>query len=410
MDIAVLFQGQGRYKTQYIKKIIEEDSINSLWKMAKDVLEWSPLEYIESYDDICSLATDKMQPLIYLMEYSQFFHSKETIPISHIMMGHSMGEITALAVSNKVSFEDGLYLIKVRGKLMQECSMYTEQGMIALIGCGERRAEEICAETRDKTGANIWIANDNSLTQQVLAGEKEALNFVANSYNIRYSALSVKKAFHTEYMKDAAKEFKNVLRKVNFKKSDIYVVSNYTARPYQFDWSIPDILSKQMVSKVRWRESMDFLKRNGVISYVTMNEMTPFRAMDKSVNDYIQWICVDEFIKDSVIDFSKLYHAHDPKKNYGKEMIAECLNSLISNPWMTDIDSEKIRRANEIYGGINDLYKRNSQCTEEEFQNMINMTTEGLELKGIDENIANARLRNIMCTYGVEDYYGRKEN
>lgn len=410
MDIAILFQGQGKYKTQYVKKIIEENKINSLWKVAMDVLGWSPLEYIEKYEDIGTLTTDKMQPLIYLMDYSQFFHYQEYMPISYIMMGHSMGEITALTVSNKLSFEDGLNLIKIRGLLMQECSENTDQGMLALLDCGEEQAEEICMETRIKTGAHIWIANDNSLKQQVLAGTTEALNYVAKNYDVHFRSLSVKKAFHTEYMREAAEEFGKEIKKVKFHKSDISVVSNYTARPYQFNWSIPDILCKQIVSKVRWRESMDFLKCNGLVSYVSMNKMSPFRGMDKSVNDYIQWIYADDFNENTVIDFSKLYHTHEPKKDYGRELIADCLKLLISNPWKMDANETEINKAKMIYNQINKLYKQDIECDEDEFNNMIYMVAEGLKLKGVEEEIVISKLRNIMHTYGVEADYGREKN
>lgn len=410
MDIAVLFQGQGRYKTQYIRQIIEENKINILWKFSEDLLGWSPLEYIYKYDDIGTLTTDKMQPLIFLMDYSQFLHYREYMPTPYIMMGHSMGEITALTAANKLCFEDGLKLIKTRGLLMQECTEDIEQGMLALLGCNEERATEICRETRRMTGADIWIANDNSVTQQVLAGTTEALSYVAQNYDVHFRSLSVKKAFHTDYMREAAVEFGKELKKVKFHRSDIAVVSNYTARPYQFEWSIPDILCKQMVSKVRWRECMDFLKNNGLTAYVSMNEMSPFRGMDKSKLDYIQWIYPEDFKENKVTDYSKLYHTYEPKRNYGKELIADYLNLLISRPWKNGATETEIARAGAIYANINEIYIGETECDKETFVNMIDMVAEGLVLKGEEENIAGLYLRKIMNTYGVEDCYGRKKN
>lgn len=410
MDIVVLFQGQGKYKTQYVRKLLKDNNINLLWKLAEDILGWSPIEYIEKYDDIAILTTDKMQPLIFLMDYSQFLYYKKYMPISYIMMGHSMGEITALTAAEKLSFEEGLKLIKIRGLLMQKCSENANQGMLALLGCSEEHAEEICTETRSATGSDIWIANDNSLTQQVLAGTTTALNYVAKNYDVRYIPLSVKKAFHTKYMRDAAEKFSNELKKITFRKSEISVVSNYTARPYQFDWSISDILCKQMVSKVRWRESMDFLKDNGLTSYVVINEMSPFEGMDKSLKDYIQWIHADDFKKNSIIDFSKLYHTHEPKKNYGRQLIGDCLKLLISKPWKNDVTKIEIEKLKMIYDKINEIYVNNSECDEKQFLSMMNMVFDGLRLKGIEEDIVNSQLSRIMHIYGVEDYYEREKN
>lgn len=173
--------------------------------------------------------------------------------------GLSLGEFTALHLAGAFDFLDGLKLVQLRGKAMQEAAEATPSSMVALIGADEEQANELCDEAR---GQGVLVpANFNCPGQIVISGSLDACERslqVAEKMGLRATALSVAGAFHSPIMQPAADRLAEALDQVEWNTPEATVISNVTAEDHDATdiESIKRRLVEQLTSPVRWSESM----------------------------------------------------------------------------------------------------------------------------------------------------------
>lgn len=171
--------------------------------------------------------------------------------------GLSLGEYSALHIAGAFSFADGLRLVALRGKAMQQAAESVASGMVALVGADEAQAEAVCDEARG--GGVLVCANFNAPGQIVISGDKDACGRaeqVASAKGIRAVALAVAGAFHSPIMRPAAEALSAALAGVRIERPRVPVWSNVTAKPHAEDaGSIRARLAEQLTSPVRWSES-----------------------------------------------------------------------------------------------------------------------------------------------------------
>tara|TARA_B110000438_G_scaffold301398_1_gene356187 strand:+ start:1748 stop:2677 length:930 start_codon:yes stop_codon:yes gene_type:complete len=176
------------------------------------------------------------------------------------MLGHSLGEYSALNASGYLSLEDCSNLLKIRGELMQNAYKSNESGMVAIIGLDCKLVEKIINEN----SLEIEIANDNSPMQVVISGkikDLENAEIIFKKVNVkRYVFLNVSAAFHSKLMTDAEKKMKDHISNTNFLNSNIAIISNYTGNISNDKKIILNNLSLQMSNRVRWVESVKTLE------------------------------------------------------------------------------------------------------------------------------------------------------
>ena len=174
----------------------------------------------------------------------------------NIFLGHSLGEYSALAAGNFINIADASILIKKRGELMHSSIKPNVSGMAAIIG---KNADFIDGLIK-KNNLKLVIANDNSPMQVVVSGLIEDIIsserlFSENGVK-RYVKLNVSAAFHSNFMNDAQRELINVIDKINFKNSNLPIISNYDSKIKSNIESIILALKNQMANRVRWTESI----------------------------------------------------------------------------------------------------------------------------------------------------------
>ncbi|MFZ2873603.1 MAG: ACP S-malonyltransferase [Phycisphaerales bacterium] len=203
--------------------------------------------------------------------------------------GLSLGEYTALVVSGAMTFEDGLELVTLRGRAMQECADSPEAraggggGMTALIGATEEQAEDICAKAR---GSQVLVcANFNAPGQIVLSGHKEACARAAGEaerLGVKFSHLVVAGAFHSPLMAKAAEQLGAGLTRSTIREPRCPVVSNVTALPHaagagqDFAQSVKKRLMEQLTMPVRWSQSCQWIATNVKGDFI---ELAPGRTL-----------------------------------------------------------------------------------------------------------------------------------
>jgi [acyl-carrier-protein] S-malonyltransferase len=186
--------------------------------------------------------------------------------------GHSLGEYTALAATGALSFEDGVRIVSERGEAMQFAADQHPGGMTALLGISDDDADAACR----RADGDAWVANYNAPGQVVIAGEAAALeraSIAAKELGAkRAMPLPVGGAFHTPYMAPARDRLREVLATASLQAPEVPVVANVDARPHDnaSDWL--SLLSAQLVSPVRWRQSVLTMADAGI---TTLLELGP---------------------------------------------------------------------------------------------------------------------------------------
>ena len=167
------------------------------------------------------------------------------------MMGHSLGEYTALACSNKISLKECSTILKIRGELMNNAVIDIDTGMAALIGKDSDYIQKIINDNN----LDIEIANDNSPFQIVISGEKKELNkskdLFLNMGIKKFLVLNVSAAFHSRFMNHAQEKLSEPINLLNFVENKISIISNYDANNYNDIVSIKKNLQLQMANRVR---------------------------------------------------------------------------------------------------------------------------------------------------------------
>ena len=271
---SVIFPGQGSQIVGMGKEFYTKfDTVKKLFNDADEILGFSISNLIlEGPKDKLDL-TENTQPAIFLVGYSIFQLLKKEFNINlnkaNFFAGHSLGEYTALASANALSFSDTLRILKIRGNAMQSAVPKGEGGMVAVLGSEIEKIEKIIEENKNKY--ECFIANDNSNGQLVVSGnnneiEKFILDLKSNS--IKNIKLSVSAPFHCKLMKKATDIMGKEIEKLEFKDPKNILISNVTAKEITSSSLLKDLLIKQIESRVRWRESVILMINKGVSQFI----------------------------------------------------------------------------------------------------------------------------------------------
>tara|TARA_B100000686_G_C16750204_1_gene951980 strand:+ start:469 stop:1392 length:924 start_codon:yes stop_codon:yes gene_type:complete len=256
----VLFPGQGSQSLGMAKDFYHNYGyVKEFFNIANDILK-IPLDkmILEGPKELLD-QTENTQPAIFLASYSIFqVIKKETsfeINNAKFFAGHSLGEYSALACAESLTFEKTIKLLQTRGKAMQTAVPKGQGGMLAVLGADIVKINEILS--LNKNNFKCYIANDNSNGQIVVSGNLKDLEHFSqelNSNNIKNIKLSVSAPFHCELMKTASEIMNNEIMNIEFKKPKNKIFSNVTAKPSDDPSEIQNLLIQQIEKPVRWRE------------------------------------------------------------------------------------------------------------------------------------------------------------
>ncbi len=296
---SVLFPGQGSQSVGMIKDLYDNFRyIKDLFIQADDELNL-PLSKI-IFDGPIELLnqTENTQPAIFLASYSIFKVIKnETsfeIDNAKYFAGHSLGEYSALACSNAITFTDTIRLLKIRGNAMQNAVPKNEGGMIAILGESIEKIYEIIEHNKDKF--KCFVANDNSIGQIVVSGkiiDLDKLIIELKKLNIKNVKLAVSAPFHCALMNSATEVMNRELNNTNLKTPNNEIVSNVTAKPIKDPKGIKNLLIKQIEKPVRWRESIINMINNGNQKFIEIGPGKVLSGLVKRIDRNVELIQVN---------------------------------------------------------------------------------------------------------------------
>ena len=268
---ALLFAGQGAQVVGMGKDVAEKFPSAKAWfDRANAALGYNLAKICFEGPESELTKTENAQPGIFLVSWVTFQLLKEQVPNLKFeaTAGLSLGEFTALTAAGAMSFEDGLRVVRQRGKFMQEACDATRGGMAAIIGLDEMPTREVCAE------AGVVLANLNCPGQLVISGETEkiakACELAKAKGAKRALPLPVAGAYHSPLMASAQPKFGAELAKVNLVSSVVPVISNVTAQAHGTPAEISAKLVEQVTSSVLWENSMRYLIAQGFTRFIEL--------------------------------------------------------------------------------------------------------------------------------------------
>lgn len=256
MKLGFVFPGQGAQYVGMGKDLYEKyDTVKNVYKKASDILNMDIAKLtFESSDEILN-QTKNTQIAILVMSLAIAELLKENDIEAEFLAGLSLGEYSALAYSSFISFEDVIKTVRKRGEFMQDYVPDGTWAMAAIIGLEDELVEKACSEV--KTGF-VVPANYNCIGQVAISGERQAvLEAMENAKNLgakRAIELKTSGPFHTEKLKTASDKLKEKLEKIDINvNSNKKVIKNIDAKEYTSSDDFVDILSKHVISPVRFR-------------------------------------------------------------------------------------------------------------------------------------------------------------
>ena len=297
---SVLFPGQGSQSMGMGKNLYDNfDYVKSLFDQADDILKKKISKMILEGPKELLDQTENTQPAIFLISYSiyKFIKNESNFELNKakFFAGHSLGEYSALACAEALTFEQTLELLKVRGKAMQSAVPSGQGGMLAVLGEKIEIVNEILKLNKDKF--QCFVANDNSVGQIVVSGNTKDLDLfseILKSKNIKNIKLSVSAPFHCSLMSSATKIMKNQITNTDFKKPNNEIVSNVTAEHVNDPNEIKNLLIEQIEKPVRWRESVINMINLNVDKFIEIGPGKVLSGLVKRIDRNMKLIQVND--------------------------------------------------------------------------------------------------------------------
>lgn len=292
---AVMFPGQGSQAIGMAKEFYDRYSfVKNIFKKADEVLEFPISKLIlEGPSDQLNI-TENTQPSIFLVSYSIFSVVKSEFNIdlnkAKYFAGHSLGEYSALTAANSIDFENVIRLLKKRGRSMQLAVPFGKGAMIAILGQEIKDIEKILLNIGVE---NCQIANDNCPGQIVVSGTLSEINKLIDTLkklSIKNIKLPVSAPFHCKLMKTSTEIMKKEINNTKFNTPSPKIISNVNALEQDNIDTIKNLLIEQIESTVKWRESVQYMIKNGVKKFIEIGPgkvlTSLMKRIDKNVVSY----------------------------------------------------------------------------------------------------------------------------
>lgn len=299
MKTALLFSGQGSQYVGMVKDIYEAyPSAKVLMDKADEILGYK-------ISDICFAGpvetlkeTRYTQPAVFLHSALAFELVKSKLEFS-ATAGHSVGEYAALYAAGVLSFEDSIKLVSLRGQLMFKAGELMPGTMYAIINLADDKIENLCKELTESGDGNIIVpANYNSPGQVVISGSADYLR--ANAQKFKEAGarmvmeLQVSGAFHSPLLKPAKEELETAINNIRFNEPQVPVYSNVYAMPLTDSGAIKEALISQLMSPVKWTQSLLKMKEDGFSKFIELGPGQVLQGLVKRTLQDVETFGIDK--------------------------------------------------------------------------------------------------------------------
>lgn len=285
--VAFIFPGQGSQTIGMGKYFFENSDI------AKDMISKASARLGIDFEKLLFEENENIgkteftQPAILLVSSIANAIFKEKCNIKpEFVLGHSLGEFSALVAAGALDYLDAIELVHKRGLFMTEACAGGGAGMMALVGIDDATVEKVCAEQRE-LGKQVWPANYNMDGQLVLAGIKADLESLVEVFKAagakRAIVLDMSVASHCELLKSAVESLKPYLEKF-LKDEFMPVISNVSTQAYSSKAEAIELLSSQLTSPVKYKQSIK-ASEDKVDLFIEFGNGIVLKGLNKKITD-----------------------------------------------------------------------------------------------------------------------------
>jgi [acyl-carrier-protein] S-malonyltransferase len=296
--IAFIFPGQGSQAVGMGKELAEKyAAAQQIFEKADQRLNYKLSDLIFEGPQDALTKTENTQPALLTTSTAILEVLKEHSIKPDYTAGHSLGEYSALVAAGAISFEDAVYAVRKRGLFMEAAVPNGQGAMAAVLGMERAELETITAEVNE-SGHVVQLANLNCPGQIVISGTAEGVQKASESAKEkgarRVIPLVVSGPFHSELMKPASENLKEVLNEISISDVEIPVIANVTAEEVTKENEIREKLIEQIYSPVLWEDTVQKLLDLGVDTFVEVGPGNVLSGLVKKVQRRVKTIAISD--------------------------------------------------------------------------------------------------------------------
>jgi len=401
---ALVFPGVGSQHTSMCKNFYDNfQIIKDVYNEASDVLhmDMESICFLKEYKDDLYI-TENAQLALLTASIAIFKLFEQEINFKpNFLLGHSLGEYSALCASGAISFSQALELVKKRGEIIKEVSAKVNGTMSWIINTDYETVVSACKDVSVENNA-VYISAYDCPTQCSISGNIEAVlrasKLLEQKGAIVYP-LKMLGPYHSPLMLEASLRIREVLADYEYSDLRYTVIANQNARPYEGKNCIIDYLSKQIISPVKWYESIEYIYGENVKTILEIGPKDLLNFLIKKSGYHFNIISFNQSDKIELIKNNVLIKDQDRL-----QIIGNCLKMAISvknlNP---SYNEDKNKYVSEIvipYKKIEALYEKlvedEETANNDQIWDAIDMAKEVLKKKAIPKDIYQHKINKIL--------------
>jgi len=263
LNWVAMFPGQGSQQVGMGEELLDIYP-NLLIKEFEEALNWSLKDVVLTNDKEEITKTNIAQPYIFAISYCYGLEAIKKFGNPRVAIGHSLGEYTALALGEYITFSDALKIISVRGNAMQKAVENSGTTMAAVLSSELDKTVNSVSELKVQ-GIEINISNYNDATQIVISGKYEDIDYLKSNPKAlnakRVIPLDVAGAFHSPVVTPAKKDVEEVLESIEFKPGKFKVYMNVDAQLVDLS-NVKERLSNQVDNSVLFHKQITTIEKD----------------------------------------------------------------------------------------------------------------------------------------------------
>lgn len=288
--LALIFPGQGSQSLGMLKALSEQfPQVLQRFQEASDIIGKDLWTIVQENPDDQLNHTIYTQPILLTASYAAYEVLQQELAISpQFLVGHSLGEYSALTVAGALTFAEAVALVHQRGSIMQEAVPFGEGAMAAILGLEDKVVREVCSGIE---GGEVYPANYNSPGQVVIGGKKAAVDAAIVAAKAagakRAVLLPVSVPSHTPLMRSAAAKFSLFLDQIHWQEPKISVIFNVDAKQHKDRYGIQAALGAQLYEPVLWTDCITALGEAGVNKVIEVGPGKVLSGLAKRIDNRI---------------------------------------------------------------------------------------------------------------------------